>query len=443
MKYLVKYIYRKYLSLRFQKLGLPISPFLLLKDLHKSQYWSRAQLQKYQLQKINGLIRDAKDQTNYYKNKINGYNPDFKSLETFIDKFPELTKLDITENNFNLRNDQLVKKYKHSTSGSTGQPMTVEISGLAEAYRFASKMRFYNWWGVNFYDRSVLIWKTNNTNGNSLAISDQIKKKIKNRLDIDIFNLNDSTILDYVNQINEFNPKIIRSYKSGLYEFARLMEKHELRFTNSQLKVAIVTSENLMEDERNYIEKILKCKVANEYGAAEGGFYACECPEGSMHINEETNYISADLNNNSFVTELFNNGTPLINYKNDDKIVISDDYCKCGRTSRLISEIKGRVGDYILCPDGTKINSFMLAYIIREAVEVGFKGSIKQFRVIQNKNKFLLEFVPGENYCTEVTDIIKKKMSNEIGKEIQIEIKLVPQIEREKSGKLRTFIRES
>lgn len=255
--------------------------------------------------------------------------------------------------------------------------------------------------------------------------------------------MNDKTIFSYVKQIDDFDPKYIRSYKSGLYEFARLMEKHKLQFKKADLKVAIVTSETLLDSERKYIENILKCKVANEYGAAEGGFYACECPDGSMHINEETNFITTDINNNAIVTELFNNSMPLINFKNDDKILISNDYCTCGRTSRLIIRIEGRVGDYILCPDGTKKNSFVLAYIIRESVEEGYKGSIKQYRVIQNENKFLMEFVPGENYTEEVSDIIKKRMHKEIGQEIEIEIKLVPQIKREKSGKLRIFIRAS
>jgi len=443
MKYLIKYIGKIFLVIRFKKRNLPVNPFLLLRKLQKSQYWKRDQMQKYQLQQLYSLINDAKNGTIYYKNKINDNNSVFKDLNSFSKKFPQLSKNKIIENSNDLLNNQLVNRFKHSTSGSTGQPLTIEISGLAEAYRFAAKMRFYNWWGVDFYDKSVLIWKINGSNENIYALSKKLNKKIKNRLDVDIFDLNDKTIFTYVDQIDNFNPKIIRSYKSGLYEFARLMEKHNLQFKKAKLKVAIVTSEILMENERRYMESVFKCRVANEYGAAEGGFYACECPEGSMHINEETNYIATDINNNAFVTELFNNSMPLINYKNDDKIVISNDYCTCGRTSRLISTIEGRIGDYILCPDGTKKNSLILAYIIRESVEDGFKGSIKQYRIIQNRNKFLLEFVAGKYYNTKVLEVIKKRMYKEIGKEIEIEVKLVPKIQREKSGKQRIFIRES
>ena len=120
--------------------------------------------------------------------------------------------------------------------------MTIEISARAEAYRLAGKMRFYSWWGVDFHDKSVLIWKLNEVEREGFNYTTKIKTKLKNRLDLNIFELNDESVFNYVAQINEFAPKYIRSYKSGLYELARLMEKHGLRFKKSNLKVAIVTS---------------------------------------------------------------------------------------------------------------------------------------------------------------------------------------------------------
>ncbi len=442
MNYFKKHLFRLFLYIRFSKRKLSISPFKLNKMLDKSQYWDRDYLHKYQLQKLNELINYSINGTHYYKKKINGNSLKFKNLDSFYNNFPQLTKKNILENSENLLNRQIVNRFKHATSGSTGEPMTIEISDVAEAYRLACKMRFYSWWGVGFYDKSVLLWKINRPKVDSNSFLSKVRKKLKNRLDIDIFNLNDKTIFGYVDQIDKFNPKFIRSYKSGLYEFARLMVKHDLHFKKTNLKVAVVTSETLLEEERVFIEKTLNCKVANEYGAAEGGFYACECTEGSMHINEEINLVSTDINNNALVTELFNNAMPLINYRNDDKIVISNKQCSCGRTSRIIDRIEGRVGDYVFCPDGTKLNSIIFAYIVRESVENGYKGSIKQYRVIQSKNKFALEFVPGINYNNKVSEIIKKRMYKEIGKDIEIEIKLVQQIKREKSGKLRIFIRK-
>lgn len=438
-----KYALKKYLALRFQKLKLPISPYVILEELQESQYWDRDKMRSHQLYKLNKLINQAISDTEYYKEKINGQAYRFSNLDKFSHMFPKLSKDEIFENISLIRNQQITNKFKHSTSGSTGQPMNIEISGLAEAYRLACKMRFYNWWDIDFHDKSVLIWKLKDKEKNGIPYSKKIKTKLKNRLDLDIFELNDSTVFNYVAQIDDFAPKYIRSYKSGIYELARLMEKHGLRFKKSSIKLAIVTSEVLLEEERDFIKGIFKCNVANEYGSAEAGFYAGECRHGSMHINEELVFISTDNDNNASVTELNNHGTPLINYQNNDRIKVSDKYCNCGRTSRLIENVEGRVSDYILCSNGVKKSAILISYIVKDAMNSKYIGSVKQFRLVQKKNKFLFEFVPGERFNAKVIDEIKSRMVKEIGDDIQIDTKLRKRITREKSGKLRYFIRNS
>ena len=153
--------------------------------------------------------------------------------------------------------------------------------------------------------------------------------------------------------------------------------------------------------------------------------------------------MSTDDENNAFVTELNNAGTPLINYRNNDKIVISDEFCSCGKTSRIIKEVEGRVGDYIICQDGSRKSFYILSYIIRESMNGKYQGGIKQFRVIQDQNNFVLELVPGVNFNNEIANFIKQRMRHEIGKDIEIQVRVIEKIQREASGKLRYFIRNS
>ena len=434
-------IFKKYQTIRFKNLRLPISPFFILKGLHQSEYWDRSEIEKYQLEKINKLIEESRDQTIYYKEILLMINKSFNNLDEFKNSFPVLTKKEIREYYKELINYNIQTRHRHSTSGSTGTPIVVEISGMAEAYRLAGIMRFYSWWGIKSTDRSVLIWGFKQTIIKK-GIINRIKRKFRNRLDINIFDLNDQTILNYFEEIEKFNPVYIRGYKSALYSLAELMERHNLQFKKAKLKIAIVTSEILQEEEREFIEKILKCKVVNEYGSGECGLYAHECPEGSMHINEESIFISTDGQNKAKVTELHNNGMPLINYMNDDGIEISDKFCSCGRTSRLIENIQGRVSDYILCPDGSKKSMHRVSHIMKELNDLGKGKCYRQFKVTQRNNNFLFEIVPDLNYKSAVSDYILKRMHQEIGNEIIVDIKLVKEIKREKSGKLRFFIRK-
>jgi phenylacetate-CoA ligase len=162
-----------------------------------------------------------------------------------------------------------------------------------------------------------------------------------------------------------------------------------------------------------------------------------------MHINEESVFIYTDENNNAIVTELFNNSMPYINYINDDIITISDNYCECGRTSRVIEKIIGRKSGYIIKPDGSKINQFILMVIFYEVYRYKFKNSIRKFKIFQKENLFRIEIIPLENFNDSCKDYISKRMYEEIGSQIRIEFQLVDNIERDKSGKFRYFIRES
>ena len=48
----------------------------------------------------------------------------------------------------------------------------------------------------------------------------------------------------------------------------------------------------LLIEERRFIQDVFGVKVANEYGAADGGQFAFECPEGSLHVNEESVFMT-------------------------------------------------------------------------------------------------------------------------------------------------------
>ena len=256
-----------------------------------------------------------------------------------------------------------------------------------------------------------------------------------------IFDLNDDTIVKYYKQIEKFRPAFIRGYKSGILEFAELMDKNNLRFNNFKLKVTIVTAEALFENERRYIEKILNCKVANEYGGVEAGLFACECPSGSMHINEESVYMYTNNQKEAIVTELFNDSIPLINYKNDDLIIISDDYCDCGRTSRIIKEVQGRVSGYIEKPDGSRINQFIIPIIFRKFYGKKFNRMIRKYKVIQEAQTFTIKIVPSDNYNSECEEYLRTQMFEKIGQDISVNFELVNEIKRGKNGKFTYFER--
>jgi len=435
------FLVKIYLFFKYRKQGVKINPFSLLKELEESQYWDRNKIESFQLQHLNKLFSYSKKNVKYYQQDKYKNISSISNFEYFNKNFPALSKENIKDNSSILMSENVGKRIKHATSGSTGKPMTIEISGLAEAYRIASRLRFFRWWKVDFYDRNVLIWRKPKQKSQIFSLLETIKIKLLGRLKLDVFKLNKHTIFYFFNKIEDFKPLYIRGYKSGIYELARLMDINNLQFKKTRLKVVVVTSEILLEKERDFMEKVFKCKIANEYGAADGGQFSFECPNGTMHINEELVYISSDKNSNAYVTELFNNGMPLINFKNEDRVKLSDEQCSCGRNLMSISKIEGRITDYIACKNGTKKHSLVFVGIFND-IEDKYYESISQFRVIQNGNKLKFEIIASENYSDKVESLLELLVRQEICDSIDIEIQLVEKIQREKNGKLRYFIKK-
>lgn len=429
------------MAIKFRLKGLKMDPFLIEKMLQKSQFWSREDMDSYQLKFLRELYSKAKQEVNYYSSNEFKKIQSIENLNKFLSVFPVLSKKNIEENRLNLISNKKSKSFSHSTSGSTGSPMTYEVAPEAESFRIASNLRFYKWWGLNMYDRNVLIWRTNGQSKNKIGgFIKRMERKFLGRLVLDVFMLNDSTIFEYYQSINRFKPRYIRGYKSGIFELARLMEKHELKFRDFKLELAVVTAETLYEFEREFIETIFECKVANEYGSAEAGLFALECPHGSLHINEESVFIQTDSEKLTYVTELYNYSMPLINYKNEDRVVLRNDSCSCGRTLKMIETVDGRTTDFIELPNGGRVHSFVINRCVAEVNQLKME-SIKKFNAIQKNGSLEVRIIQGNVLDDGVEVDLGNRLKDKIGSEIDLKIISVENIEREKSGKQRSFIR--
>jgi len=169
----------------------------------------------------------------------------------------------------------------HSTSGSSGDPVKVRVSFNAEAYRRAGRMRYYEWWGIKPSDRNVLIWGRSIHINRDYSFLGRIKKLLNKRnLNISVFDLSSESFPSLFKTITRFKPRFFRGYTSAIEQFADLCIDIKVNLKNLKLKGVIVTSEVLFEDQRKKIESVFGCPVINEYGAADGGLIAFECPHG-------------------------------------------------------------------------------------------------------------------------------------------------------------------
>jgi phenylacetate-CoA ligase len=410
----------------------------------KSQFWSDQKLIAYQNSSAASLFDEIKKGSSYYKPFMVKTIDENKNYLDHFKTFPFLYKDVIKQRAGAIYNKQDGIEFKHITSGSTGDPLTIICDGRSEAYRTLQRLRFYSWWGVHLKDRNVLIWGqlTQDKSTDQIATSRGIKEFIfKKDLFIKVFDLNLETIHTIYKQVLQFKPVFLRGYTSAIYQFASLIDQKGLDGTRLKLKVIITTSEVLFADHKAFIERVFNTRVADEYGAAEVGLIAYDCPHGSKHICEEDNYIYPSDNNEIVITNLHNRSMPLINYKIGDRVLISPDHCDCGRTSRVIKSIEGRLGDMVMKENGDYISQYLFYYAVKDLDNMGLHNSIFKYKIIQRDLYFDLYFVKGTEFKDQAIEFIKARMYELIGTNIAISIHFVDEIPIEKSGKLRFFQR--
>jgi phenylacetate-CoA ligase len=436
MRFIYNSIVSSYLFKKFYKYDVKS----IYHNLLSTQYISLNEIEFMQEELLNNLIKYAIDNCDYYSKLIPAYPITLGELRNI----KPVMKKEIVDYYNDIYNSGSAKEFVHLTSGSSGQPLKIVTSNASEAHRMAHRLRFYQWWGLRPSDANVLLWGRMNTENsqNRNNIRAKFKRYIKGKtLNINVFDLNSKTIKEYYDQMVRIRPKYIRGYRSGLYQLAHLLEKYGLDGSKIGLNVAIVTSEIIYDEHREYIERILNVKVADEYGAAEIGMISHECPSGSKHICEELVYVYTNEENEVIVTDLHNYSMPLINYKLGDKIHIGGRTCECGRTSRIVEKIEGRSHDYIITESGDYMTQAFFYYIINELATVGFANSVVHYRIIQNRLHFDFIIVKGNNFQDGVENYLRKRMEDTIGKSLTVKFQYVDEIPREKSGKLRFFER--
>jgi len=153
---------------------------------------------------------------------------------------------------------------------------------------------------------------------------------------------------------------------------------------DTKLRIALVGAEPHSEATRQRIEKMYGVDAFNSYGLSEmnGPGVAFECPEKSgMHFWEDdflvevldpkTQKVLPEGEEGELVfTTLNREGMPLIRYRSKDLAAIFPDPCRCGRTHRRISRIKGRSDDMFILK-GVNIFPLQIDTTLMNIPEVG------------------------------------------------------------------------
>lgn len=416
------------------------------KAMEKSQWWSSQQLQDYQLRQLKKLLRRAGDKVPYYRDLLSDIPFEDWTEIGELAKLPLLDKSIIGRNLDRLKAEDAVGLARFNTGGSSGKPLIFYIGKERVSHDVAAKWRATRWWGVDIGDREIVIW------GSPIELGAQDRvRAIRDRMLrthlISAFEMSSTRLAQFVKEIRRFRPRMLFGYPSSLSQIAEYAERSGQRMDDLNIQVAFVTSESLYDEQREAIQRVFGCPVANGYGGRDAGFIAHQCPEGNMHITAEdiiVEIIGADdkpvpdgVAGEVVVTHLATGDFPFIRYRTGDVATMSSDPCPCGRGLPVLEHIQGRTTDFIIAHDGTVMHGLALIYVLRDISGVG------QFKIIQNaRDRVTVLIVREEGYDNASEETIREEFRKRLGEAVSTVIEYCDMIPSERSGKFRYVVNE-
>ncbi len=182
------------------------------------------------------------------------------------------------------------------------------------------------------------------------------------------------------------------------------------------------------------------------YGAWESGCMAWECDEhAGYHKNMDTvlmefveengELVDAGKRGKVVVTNLHSYAMPIIRYALGDFAIPTDEECSCGRGGYLVNMIEGRAGDFVKVPSGGIFSPIVFEFFMERFSEIA------HYQIIQEKeDRIAIKMVMGQAFSENTVYRIETELKDILGNDVLIEPKIVEEINKEKSGKLRSVV---
>lgn len=414
--------------------------------LEKSQWWSKAELEKFQIEQLRELLKLVSETSTYYKKNIDkaGIIPDkLSSLEEFK-KLPVINKHIVRENYNDIKNKFASDdKLTFSTSGTTGTSLHVPTTAESLQREYAFRWQYLKA-AANATRNDRFAFFT----GHSIIPVSQtkppffIRNYAEDSLFFSLYHMSDATLGDYVKALNKYRPHFIQGYPSGMYALALFMKKRSLKVHAP--KAIFSASEVLHDDQKQLIEEMFGAPVFQWYGQVELTVNIHECHERRMHVKEEYGLLELLKDDGTeaqagevgtvVATGWGNKAFPLIRYNTGDAMKMSaEQSCPCGRGGRIVEKIMGRDEDFIITPEGKYVGR--LDFVFKPV------HTVSESQIIQEtENEITVKVVPMEGFSKADEELIKSKLRERIGNSFTITVEKVQQIPRTKNGKIRYVI---
>jgi phenylacetate-CoA ligase len=239
----------------------------------------------------------------------------------------------------------------------------------------------------------------------------------------------------------------INGYTSSIVLFAKFLQSKNIVLKDicPTLKVCMVTSEMLFEDDKILLEKQFGIPIVNEYGASELDLIAFQNTNGDWQVNAETLFVEIlDENNHVLpygkegrivITSLYNKAHPFIRYDIGDIGILDE---KSTLQKPILKQLIGRTNDIAVLPSGKKSPGLTFYYVTKSIIEDD--GNVKEFIIKQTKiDCFEIDYVSEKELSSVQIHKIEDAIALYLEPNLNFTFTRKSSLERTSRGKLKQF----
>jgi phenylacetate-CoA ligase len=419
------------------------------RENERTQWWSRGQIEELQRERLQRLLHHAYQNCPFYRDRMHAAGWSSGRINSLKDlsSLPILTKLDIQDHGRAMLATNIPdsERLPNQTGGSTGQPVQFFVDKRRFDSRMAGTHRTDSWAGLVPGEWSLWLWGARMDLVLKQTLRSDLRKHLLyRRIELNTSNITPADWPRALDEIRRRQPRYVVAYAQSAALFARYVLAHNLN--DVRFDAVITTAEVLLPGDRELIERAFHTKVFNRYGCREVSTIAAECEQHrGLHVNAEHVFVeivpdpavSAPAGR-VVVTDLLNYSMPLIRYQIGDVAHWLGSECPCGRGLPLLSEIEGRLTDFLVLADGTHLSGVaLLTWVFASLPQV------RQVQFVQQSaERILLRLIPGNGYTAETKELIRQKMTPYLRGLATMEFEEVANISSEASGKHRFVLKE-
>jgi|GEM_PF-3950016 len=349
--------------------------------LEEREDWSRAQIESWQLERINEVWQHATRFVPHYRELQSelALPKQFETMSQFTGTVPVLDKSLVRDDPRRFLSEEPDLGQWHRTSGSTGKPMSVYWSHEAHRQHLHTKYRRDAMFGVDLFDRKAFVWGNPDRFAN--GISGSLRRwastwcdRLRNRMRLVPYEMSETTRRKYVQELAKSKCKMIYGYASAMGQLA--LTAMQMRVTYPNLRFIVLSAEPVYAGDVELVEDAFGVPCVAEYGSVECGTIAVEGPERRLLIREDlchvetienradvrTGSLGEPVQSNIIVSVLNNRSFPLLRYSIEDVTEAPIQFREIGFAE--LANVLGRSNDFLQSRSGELVHPMAIKHLM-------------------------------------------------------------------------------